>query len=114
MSREMDLSAERTLLCVTKVDQHTDPGLLKKVNSAIDAFSLPEEHVFCLRNRSQPENDKGLGLAEMRQIETSFFDNHVELKDLPVHSKGTKALSARLVELQCERLRATLPSAAVR
>lgn len=36
MSRKLDPEGGRTLLCVTTVDQHRDPGLLEKVLSAAD------------------------------------------------------------------------------
>lgn len=112
MSRELDPNSERTLMCITKADQHTDPGLLEKVTGATLKMSLPQEHVFCVRNRSQPENDGGVALAEARASEAAFFNSHQDLCQLPEPSKGVHALASKLVSLQCERIHATLPRAA--
>ena len=105
MSRELDTAGTRTLLCFTKVDQHAEPGLHTKIRNASTIFKCP---VFCVRNRSQAENDEALSLDEARELERTFFAGHDELGELPEDEVGVAALSHKLVALQSERIRETL------
>ena len=70
---------------------------------------LPLERVFCVKNRSQAQNEENLKLAVAREEEDLFFSEHGELGGLPSACKGIKALSRMLVQLQFERIKQTLP-----
>eukprot|EP00928_Gymnodinium_smaydae_P001874 TRINITY_DN10670_c1_g1_i1.p1 TRINITY_DN10670_c1_g1~~TRINITY_DN10670_c1_g1_i1.p1 ORF type:complete len:411 (-),score=72.98 TRINITY_DN10670_c1_g1_i1:56-1288(-) len=111
LSRDLDSLGRRTILCVTKIDQHTDPGLVDKIGKAAEQLHLPPEHVFCVRNRSQPENDEEVDLAEARKREEEYFRSHREFEKLPTTSLSVSALSRKLVALQYDKIQATLPVA---
>eukprot|EP00051_Salpingoeca_urceolata_P017825 m.245873 g.245873 ORF g.245873 m.245873 type:complete len:156 (-) comp19055_c2_seq1:3482-3949(-) len=55
-----------------------------------------------------------MSLAEAREKERLFFDGHHELCHLSHDIRGVAALSMRLVALQTERIKATLPEAAIK
>lgn len=112
MSRKFDAKGKRTLLCITKIDQFTDHGLVKKVENAHTQMHLPAEYIFCVRNRSQLDTEKGLTLENARQIETNFIQQHSELSHLPPGTKGVNSMTSRLIQLQYDRIRETLPIAA--
>lgn len=112
MSRKFDAKGKRTLLCITKIDQFTDHGMLKKVEHAHTQMHLPAEYIFCVRNRSQLDTEKGLTLENARQIETNFISQHSELSHLPPGAKGVNSMTSRLIQLQYDRIRETLPIAA--
>ena len=111
MSRKLDTNAKRTILCISKVDQFVDHGILKKVMNAHVNMHLPKEHIFVVRNRSQEDNERGVTLNEAREIEKKFLHQHSELSKLSESSKGIISLSSRLVQLQYDRIRETLPRA---
>jgi len=111
LSQQLDSVGTRTLLCVTKVDQYRDPGLAAKISKAAEQLHLQHDNIFCVRNRSQPENDAAVDLVEARKREDDFFCKHDELQTLPKDSVGIGALSRRLVMQQYSRIRATLPEA---
>eukprot|EP00038_Savillea_parva_P017783 m.21510 g.21510 ORF g.21510 m.21510 type:complete len:383 (+) comp3903_c0_seq1:283-1431(+) len=110
LSRELDPHGDRTLLCVTKCDQHTEPGLPDKVKRASDQMKIPLSRIFCVRNRSQMENDGSVTLATTREQETRFFSERDEFAVLPMESLGTDSLSKHLVQTQVDRIVSTLPS----
>jgi hypothetical protein len=62
-----------------------------------------------VRNRSQQENDSLLPLHNARKVEADFLRGHAELRRLPSEQLGVQGLSERLVALQCQRIKATLP-----
>ena len=111
LSQELDPSGRRTLLCVTKVDQHAEAGLARKARDAIKQMRLGNESVFLVRNRSQRENEQKLPLAEARKLEMDYFERNKELQQgvRQGYGLGVKALSERLVKIQLERIVATLP-----
>mmetsp|Transcript_63843 Transcript_63843/g.128307 ORF Transcript_63843/g.128307 Transcript_63843/m.128307 type:complete len:890 (-) Transcript_63843:212-2881(-) len=111
MSRKLDPEGARTLLCVSKIDQHKESGLAKIMKGVPGDLKIPCEHVFCVRNRTQKENEERMTLDAVRTEEMSFFASS-ELDSLSPSSKGVNAVSAKLVELQFERIKATLPIAA--
>lgn len=110
LSRELDTSGDRTLLCITKVDQHVEPGLPAKVLRASEQLNIPMSRIFCVRNRSQQENEALLPLAAVREAERRFFAASDEFHDLPTRSVGAAHLSQHLVQTQVERIRSTLPA----
>jgi Fe2+ transport system protein B len=58
LSRELDPTGKRTLLCITKVDQHKEAGLPDKIIRASQQMKIPMSQIFCVRNRTQQENDE--------------------------------------------------------
>ena len=110
MSHDFDPNGERTVLIVTKIDR-AEPGLKDKVMQASKNLKLPPGRVFCVKNRSQKENDEGWDLVRARAEEQMWFKTHDELVGIPDGAKGVSSLSNALVELQAARIRATLTKA---
>eukprot|EP01094_Clydonella_sp_ATCC50884_P010569 TRINITY_DN2026_c0_g1_i1.p1 TRINITY_DN2026_c0_g1~~TRINITY_DN2026_c0_g1_i1.p1 ORF type:complete len:883 (+),score=274.58 TRINITY_DN2026_c0_g1_i1:275-2923(+) len=111
MSREMDPDGTRTLVCVTKVDQFTDDRFAEKMRAISSQMDVPLHSVFCVRNRSQAENEQGVPLEEVRVRERELFAQ-ARYAGLAAENKGVPALSTKLVQQQCERIAASLPRAA--
>lgn len=105
LSRDYDPEGARTLLCVTKCDQHAEPGLPAKVKRASEQLKIPLEQIFCVRNRSQVENDKAVVLAKIRDEEAAFFHGNPEFDALPQSCLGADRLSKHLVQTQVGVLR---------
>uniref|UniRef100_A0A7S4JM12 Dynamin GTPase n=1 Tax=Odontella aurita TaxID=265563 RepID=A0A7S4JM12_9STRA len=108
LSRELDPDGERTMLCVTKVDQHRETGLHEKIQSAMDMMDLPEDNVFAVRNRSQKENNENVPLDEVRRLEMAELQRALEDEDVD-YGLGVAALSQRLVKVQHDQIIQTLP-----
>ena len=64
LSQELDPDGDRTMLCVTKVDQHKEDGLNRNIDKAMEMMKLNPKHVFAVRNRSQLENDNKLPMRK--------------------------------------------------
>ena len=112
LSRELDAEGRRTLLCVTKIDQHREKGLAEKILQAAHAMKLNCDNVFAVRNRSQEENDASLLLSEARVLEQAYLNGATDLMDngeLHGIGLGVEDMSRRLVEIQYVRLKQTLP-----
>jgi hypothetical protein len=110
MSQSMDPTAQRSLLCITKIDQLREGGLARSINAVTEGLSIPSEHIFCVRNRSQSENDACIALDEIRRKEREYFMSSEELREkVGAHNKGIGELSKRLVVLQFERISGSLP-----
>ena len=112
LSRDLDPSGERTMLCVTKIDQHHEAGIGTKLGDAIVRLKLRPQHIFAVRNRSQAENDDALPLIEARAIERTALEANAELNDgarEQSYGLGVAALSKMLVQVQFERIHKTLP-----
>jgi interferon-induced GTP-binding protein Mx1 len=108
LSRELDPTGDRTMICVTKVDQHKEDGLSDKIHSAIDMMKLDPEHVFAVRNRSQQENNDQVPLKEVRDLEKRIL--HKICQDCDVgYGLGVGSLSKQLVKIQYEQIVHTLP-----
>ena len=115
LSQELDPEGRRTMLCVTKIDQHKESGLAKKLRVAIETMKLRAGHVFAVRNRKQEENDRSIALAKARKLEKECIDGNEELTEgAALHSfgLGVGTLSAQLVKIQMQRIVETLPSSA--
>ena len=115
LSQELDPEGRRTLLCVTKIDQHREDGLGKKLRVAIDTMNLRAEHIFAVRNRKQEENDAAVPLARARELEAECIRTNEELTqgaELHGYGLGVGALSKKLVEIQLSRIIETLPTTA--
>ena len=110
LSRELDPDGDRTMLCVTKVDQHKEDGLNRNIDKAMEMMKLNPKHVFAVRNRSQLENDNKLPLTNVREEEvfelkrlTQGSDHHFGL--------GVNALPQQLVKIQHDKILQSLPRA---
>jgi len=115
LSQELDPEGRRTLLCVTKIDQHKESGLAKKIRAAVDTMKLRAELIFAVRNRKQEENDQALSLAKARQLETECIASDIELTEgaeLHGYGLGILHLSQQLVKIQLQRIIETLPATA--
>eukprot|EP00921_Rhytidocystis_pertsovi_P008714 GHVQ01014191.1.p1 GENE.GHVQ01014191.1~~GHVQ01014191.1.p1 ORF type:complete len:820 (-),score=56.99 GHVQ01014191.1:240-2699(-) len=110
MCRKIDPEGQRTLLCFTKVDQYKDSGLSRKLLEPTELFDIPQEHIFCVKNRSQAENDSAVDLCAARENESNFFKLHDELRELPDAMCGVQAVSKCLVMIQRQRIISTLPN----
>ena len=111
-SREVDPEGCRTLLCVTKIDQHREKGLAEKILQAAQEMGLSYENVCAVRNRSQEENDASLPLGEARMLERKCLERATELTDIGELygiCLGVADMSRRLVEIIYSRLKETLP-----
>ena len=75
-------------------------------------LGLDQAHIFCVRNRTQTENEEAISLSDVRERELKFFSEHEELQHLPGCNRGIAALSSQLVQLQYERICSTLPGVA--
>ncbi|KAL1527928.1 hypothetical protein AB1Y20_009301 [Prymnesium parvum] len=117
LSQELDPTCQRTLLCVTKVDQYREKGLHTKLQCAARAMRIRREHIFAVRNRTKEENEQNLPLAEVRALEREAFFENTELilgSKSAGYGLGVDSLSKKLVEFQLERLTLTLPTTAHR
>ena len=113
LSQELDPNCRRTLLCVTKIDQHQEDGLAKKLGNAASQLKLRRDRVFAVRNRKQQENERQMPLAEARRAEAEFFATHDEMSRGSQqfgYGRGVAELSERLVSIQLERIQETLPA----
>jgi GTPase SAR1 family protein len=108
LSHELDKERTRTMLCITKVDQHSEAGLHDKITKSIHAMNLKPQHVFAVRNRTQEENEQGMPLSQVRCLETTKLEKLTDGK-IPEYQLGVKALSKYLVKIQCEEILKTLP-----
>lgn len=55
LSSELDPAGDRTLLCLTKIDELQQRSLADIMETSIRTLNLRPEHVFAVRNRSQQE-----------------------------------------------------------
>ena len=108
LSHELDVERKRTMLCITKVDQHSEQGLHDKIQKSIHAMRLNPQHVFAVRNRTQQENKAELPLNEVRRLEETALEK-LSAGNVPEYQLGVKALSKFLVKTQCEEILKTLP-----
>ena len=69
MSRELDSNGDRTMLRVTKVDQHQENGLHEKINNAVTTMHIKPENIFAVQNCSQKENNEELPLSHVQRLE---------------------------------------------
>jgi interferon-induced GTP-binding protein Mx1 len=99
LSRELDPTGDRTMICVTKVDQHKEDGLSDKIHSAIDMMKLDPEHVFAVRNRSQKEKYDQVPLKEVRDLEKRILGKISQDCDVG-YGLGVGSLSKQLVKIQ--------------
>lgn len=100
LSNEYDSKTERTIVCITKIDQHKERGLRDKINYGLKALNINSNNLFLIRNRTQEEIRSELSIEEARDRENALFSENEELRDFPRTMKGIKALSKKLVSIQ--------------
>lgn len=99
---------ERQIIAVSKIDKH-DLGIGEKLQGlGSQAISLPLGCVAVL-NRKQEEIQDGVSFEEMRQREQDFFRTNPAFADVPKEFLGSGELVKKLVAIQQERIRTTLP-----
>ncbi|EDQ85096.1 uncharacterized protein MONBRDRAFT_34403 [Monosiga brevicollis MX1] len=104
LSRTVDKDKERTLVCLTKIDL-CPPKALRKALEGARKLCGPGT-AFLVRNRTQEESEADMSNDEARQLEQDC------LKDIfpdNAHRQGIAGLTQQLVQLQAERIHATLP-----
>ena len=112
LSQKLDPDRRRTLLCVTKIDQHKEPGLAKNIGIAITSMKLKPELVFVVRNRKQQENEQEVSLGDARKLEDECIKSNDEIvrgSKTIGYGLGVRDLSKQLVDIQIERINETLP-----
>lgn len=100
MSNEFNPSSSRTLLVLTKIDQHREKGLKQIVNDAVNRLRINPGNLFLVRNRTQAEADEGLTMKEVRKHEDELFNSNEELMAISNAHKGISALNKRMADLQ--------------
>jgi GTPase SAR1 family protein len=116
ISRKLDKMGNRTMLCITKVDEHANASRLNKaIESDIATLGLNPANVFAVRNRSQDENDQGISLDEVRKAEKQHLAILAREREgnggLCVrYGLGVEDLSKRLVSVQRDQILQTLPN----
>ena len=98
-SQKVDPSGERSLLCVTKVDQHKESGLGRKIRKACADMRVSDGNVFAVCNRWE---------GGERAAEDPFLQP-LRNEGMAKSSLGLEALTSKLTIIQSERIRATLP-----
>lgn len=104
----MILVDERQIIVVSKIDKH-DKGIADKLQGiGSGSLYLPLGCVAVL-NRKQEEIDANISFEEMRRREEEFFRTNPAFVDVPKEHLGTGQLIKKLVTIQQERIRHTLP-----
>ena len=96
------------MIAVSKIDKY-DKGIAEKlqgIGSGSIALSLG---CVAVLNRKQEEIDEGVSFSEMRRRENAFFKNNPDFANVPKEYLGSHELVKKLVLLQQERIRSTLP-----
>eukprot|EP00951_Prasinocladus_malaysianus_P043561 scaffold545813_cov48-Prasinocladus_malaysianus.AAC.1 len=108
MSLKVDPGGERSLLCVTMVDRHTEDGLAAKITRACEDMRIAGNCVFAVCNKWK----NGLLDLPGRAQRENEAQHLRPLADagMAASSLGLQALTKRLVAIQCERIKQTLPS----
>ena len=99
-SNKFDPGSKRTILCITKADQHKEAGLKKHIENALIKLKIDPECLFITRNRTQQEIEEGINLEEIDVREDNFFKTNNDLKKIRSNMKGVKSLINRLIILQ--------------
>ena len=108
LANEYDKNAKRTVLCLTKVDQHHEKGLRDKIENAIEMMNINPENLFLVRNRTQEEIENNLSMQETRRKELDYLNTNSELSYFPDTMKGIDAFGNKLIDLQYEGITACL------
>ncbi|UJR07356.1 hypothetical protein I4U23_011642 [Adineta vaga] len=106
--QQYDPRYERQIIAVSKIDKH-DQGIgdkLQGVGPGSIAFSLG---CVAVLNRKQEEIDANISFEEMRRREQDFFRKNPAFKNVPKEYLGSYELVKKLVSVQQNRIRSTLP-----
>jgi hypothetical protein len=99
---------ERQIIAVSKIDKH-DKGIAEKLQGmGPGSLSLSLGCVAVL-NRKQEEIDAKVSFEEMRRREENFFQANPAFADVPKEYLGSRELIKKLVSIQQDRIRITLP-----
>jgi hypothetical protein len=99
---------ERQIIAVSKIDKH-DQGIAEKLQGiGPGSLSLSLGCVAVL-NRKQEEIDAKVPFEEMRRREEEFFRTNPAFTDVPKEYMGSQELVKKLVLIQQDRIRCTLP-----
>jgi hypothetical protein len=107
IAEEEDPEGKRTIGVVTKVD-NLPPGsdLVKRMTDG----EIDLRHGFyAVRNRTQQEVNDGIGIEELRELETKLFSTDPVLSQLPASHRGMKQLIEKLCEEQTRAIDDSLP-----
>ncbi len=100
---------ERQLIAVSKIDKY-DKGIGDKLQgTGLGSIALKLGCIAVL-NRTQDEIDQNISFDEMHRREQKFFDSNKAFENVPKQFLGSNQLIKRLVSIQQERIRSTLPS----
>jgi hypothetical protein len=103
------LLVERQMIAVSKIDKH-DPGIGEKLQGiGPKSLALPLGCVAVL-NRTQEEINARVSFEEMRRREAEFFRTNSTFDNVPHEYLGSSELIKKLVAIQQDRIRYTLPS----
>ncbi|CAF1044035.1 unnamed protein product [Adineta steineri] len=106
--QEYDPRYERQMIAVSKIDKH-DKGIAERLQGiGSGSLRLPLGCVAVL-NRKQEEIDAGVSFEEMRRREAEFFRTNPAFTDVPQEYLGSQELIKKLVLIQQDRIRCTLP-----
>ena len=108
LSNEFDEDAMRTIVCITKIDQHKEKGLKSKIDYALKTLKINENHLFLIRNRTQDEILNQVSIEDTRQREKELLKENEELKDYPESMKGIASLSKKLIDIQEKHISKTM------
>jgi hypothetical protein len=99
---------ERQIIVVSKIDKH-DKGIAEKLQGiGSGSLSLSLGCVAVL-NRKQEEIDAKISFEEMRRREEEFFRTNPAFSGVPKEYLGSQELIKKLVSIQQDRIRHTLP-----
>jgi len=103
-----DPNFERQIIAVSKIDKH-DKGIGEKLQGIGSGAIFLQLGCVAVLNRNQQEIDDKISFAEMRQREEDFFRTNPAFHDVPQEFLGSTALIKKLVIIQQDRIRSTLP-----
>ena len=97
LARQHDRLGDRTILCVTKVDQRPD--------TSFDGFLAGARnnninHIYFIKNRTQTEVNNKISFEETRLIEKKLFADNIHLQNIPDKYKGLRSMCKCLIDLQ--------------
>jgi len=99
---------ERQIIAVSKIDKH-DKGIAEKLQGLGSSSISMRLGCVAVLNRKQEEIDANISFTEMRRREKEFFQTNPAFADVPKKFLGSDELIKKLVVIQQERIRSTLP-----
>ena len=99
---------ERQIIAVSKIDKH-DQGIAEKLQGMGSGSLTLSLGCVAVLNRKQEEIDAKVPFAEMRRREENFFKDNSAFTDVPKEHLGSRELIKKLVSIQQDRIRFTMP-----